>query len=645
MASRTMVFKPIITATLAAGALLLSPNALAIGLMQAYEAALSNDPTYQAARHENEAGQQNRAIGRASLLPTISATYSASKNKLTEREYTPDGGATVTQEPVDYSSNVAAISLRQPLVNFDGIARYQQGSAQASYSGAVFSGKSQELIIRVVTAYAEAQYAENQVALATAQRDAYAEQMKVNKRMFEFGEATVTDMLETQAKAELAEAQVIESMDSAATARNTLAGIIGKEVTHLDDISNNFPIQPMTPATIDEWKTLAMEKSAELVSQRHAVEAARQEVNKNRAGHFPRLDAVASYSDAKSETVNTYNQEYRARSIGVQLNIPLFSGGYTNAVTNQAAANHAKAKSELDAKTNQVIIELRKQYGLVTSSAARIQALEKAVESAKTLITATEKSIQGGVRINLDLLNAQQQLYTAQRDLAQARYNYLLAYLKLRYTAGILTHDDLRVVASYYTPTPVDSQPSDKGLQKEVPKQDGKTLDKLNLDPVIPALTVPMPSPETPIPQSLPVLAPKPAIETPPEKRIDNSQEPIAPASTVPAPQSSESTPIPQPAPVPEAKAAMEAVPEKSIDKAQEPVTPASPIPTQLPETPSVPPVTPSLEVQPVPPAPNSPSAESPAPQQPLPEQPEEGDKKTITPSPETASALGISRP
>ncbi len=450
MGSPGILIKRTLISALVVSGFLSAPNASALSLMQAYEAALVNDPNYQAARHENEAGQQNRGIGLASLLPTVSASYSASKNKLTDRT---SGGAPVFPDPLNYNSNSASVSMRQPIFNLDGVARYYQGAAQADSSDAVFSGRSRELIVRVVGAYADAQYAEDQLALALAQRDAYTEQMKVNQRMFELGEGTKTDMLETQAKAELAEAQVIEAKDSLATAHNTLSGIVGKEVTNLDALSSNFPILPMKPTTIDEWKTVAMASNAEIAAQRFNVEVARQEYNKNLAGHFPRLDMVASWGDAKSESVNTLGQSYNSRAVGLQLNIPIFSGGYTSAASNQAAANHAKAKSELDAKTSQVLIELRKQYGLVTSGAARIRALAKAVDSAKLLVIATEKSIQGGVRINLDLLNAQHQLYTTQRDLAQARYNYLLAYLRLRYTAGILTHDDLRVVAGYFVPS------------------------------------------------------------------------------------------------------------------------------------------------------------------------------------------------
>ena len=443
--------RTLLATTLATTLALQTIPASALGLIQAYDAALSNDPTYQSARFENEAGQQNRAMGRSSLLPSASASYTATKNHadITAKNIL---GQDSTSKPI-YDTRITSVSFRQPILNLEGIARYRQGAAQADYSDAVFSVRSQELIVRLVGAYADAQFAEDQLRLATAQRDSYNEQMKVNKRMFELGEGTKTDVLETQAKAELSEAQVIESRDNLTTARSTLAGIVGMEVKQLDALSPHFRPLPLQPARLDDWKTLAMEKNPDLVAQRHAVESARLEIHKQRSGHAPRLDFVASYSDNKGETLNTYNQTSVQRVVGFQLNVPLYSGGYVNAATAQAIANHSRAKADLDAKTTLVQVELGKQHGLVTSGTARIDALTKAVASARLLITATEKSIQGGVRINLDLLNAQQQLYVAQRDLAQARYNYLLSYLKLRSAAGTLTVDDLQKVAGHFVPS------------------------------------------------------------------------------------------------------------------------------------------------------------------------------------------------
>ncbi len=440
--------KRLLVSMLAAASMLQANSASALGLLQAYEAALQNDPVYQAAVHEKDAGQQNVKLGRSTLLPNLAASYSNNKNRadITEPNIL---GEQTTRQPV-YTSSVAALQLRQPILHLEGLARYRQGQAQTNYADALFSARAKDLVIRLVSAYAEAQYTDDQLALVTAQRDAFAEQMRINDRMFQKGEGTRTDVLETRAKYDVAEAQVIEARDNLTTARNTLAAIIGSDVTQLDALSDNFRVQPMQPESFDEWRAIALENNAEIAAQRYAVEASRQDINRNRAGHAPRIDLVAGLSKNKGETLNTANQESTVRSIGVQVNIPLYSGGYVNAATTQAAFNHEKTKADLDATTKKILVELRKEYSQVLSSAPRIDALVKSVESASLLIKATEQSIKGGVRINLDLLNAQQQLFTAKRDLAQARYTYLLSYLRLRNAAGTLSADDLRVVAGYF---------------------------------------------------------------------------------------------------------------------------------------------------------------------------------------------------
>ncbi|WP_225984702.1 TolC family outer membrane protein [Noviherbaspirillum aerium] len=441
--------KRLLAAAVAAALLAQAGQASAIGLVQAYEAALQNDPTYRSAVHENEAGQQNRILGRSNLLPNVAANYSTFKNK---GELTEPGRLGQTTSDLDYRSNSSGVSVRQPLFNLDGYARYRQGIAQTNYSDAIFSARGQDLVIRLVSAYAEAKYTEDQLALATIQRDTFAEQRKVNDRMFERGEGTRTDMLETQARYDLAEAQLIEARDNMTTARNNLAAIVGIDVTQLDPLGDDFRVKPMEPASFEEWKALALERNAEIGAQRYAVEIAEQEIRKARAGHAPRVDLIAQYNKSGSETVTSLGRESDVRALGVQVNIPIYSGGAVNASTTQAVANQQKARSDLDARTKQVLVELRKQFDLLLSGASRINALVKSVNSARLLVEATQQSVKGGVRINLDVLNAQQQLYTAQRDLAQARYSYLISYLRLRYAAGTLNADDLHTVASYFAP-------------------------------------------------------------------------------------------------------------------------------------------------------------------------------------------------
>jgi protease secretion system outer membrane protein len=429
------------------GVLLYAGSASAMTLLQAYEAAVVNDPTYQQAVQDAEAGKEYRILGRSALLPNVSASYSASKVNAEQVVHTIAGDSPSSPK---YISRSSSVSFRQTLFNLDALARYKQGNAQSAYALENFAGRTQEMVIRVLSAYMDALYANEQVRIATAQRNVYIEQKAVNDLLFKKGEGTKTDMLETQARLEVAEAQLLEAKDNQQTQLATLSGLVGQEVTVLDELNPDFRLQPLVEGDFETWRKKALEQNPDLRAQVYAIEASRQEVNKNRAGHAPRLDFVASYSKADSETLNTYNQDSTNRAVGIQLTVPLYAGGSVSASTRQASAGLERAKAELQVRTDKVMVELRKQYAAVLSSVAKIQALDKAVSSGELLITATEQSIKGGVRINLDLLNARQQLYTTQRDLAQARYTYLLSVLKLRAVAGELGPDDVRQVAAYF---------------------------------------------------------------------------------------------------------------------------------------------------------------------------------------------------
>ncbi|MDQ1817523.1 TolC family outer membrane protein [Massilia sp. CCM 9210] len=431
------------TVAAAAAMLLASAGAGAINLQQAYQQALQNDPTYRAAFYENQSGKESAILGRAGLLPNVQANYNASKNRADIQ--TP----TSVTEP-EYISRVSTIQLRQALFNVDAYARFKQGKAQAMLSDQMFSVRGQELLLRVIGAYFDALFTDEQVALIQAQRDAYMEQSAVNERLLKHGEGTRTDVLEVQARLELAEAQLIEAKDNQATARNALTGMVGGDIGNLVGLNDTFRMLPLAPTGVEEWKALALKQNPELAAQTIALEVAKQEILKARAGHAPRLDFVASYSKNTSETINTYNQESTVRAIGIQLNVPLYAGGAVNASSRQAVAGLERARADLQAKTDKALIEVSKQFSAVQSGTAKVNALNRAVESSNLLIKATEQSIKGGVRINLDLLNAQQQLFTAKRDLAQARYGYLLASLRLRAAAGTLGSDDVNRLASYF---------------------------------------------------------------------------------------------------------------------------------------------------------------------------------------------------
>jgi outer membrane protein, protease secretion system len=416
----------------------------ALGLMQAYEAALNNDAIFRAAVHESEAGQQFKVIGRASLLPVLSGSYSTN--------YV-DGERTFSGQPTQhltYRNETSVLQLRQPVVNLESFARYKQGLAQTSAADAQFLVRNQDLIVRLAAAYMDARFAEDQLALSSSQMSSYAEQRLTNERLFEKGEGTRTEMLETQARFDLAEAQVIESRDNLTNARNVLTSIVGEEIRLVNPLLDDFQVKPMLPTSFEEWKEISLEQNPEIVSQRHAVEVARQEINKQRAGHAPRIDLVASVNKSMSDNIIFFGVDTFTRSIGVQVNVPMYAGGIVNAMTSQAVSNHERAKAELESRTNQVVIELRRQFNLNLSSSRRIDALVTSVSSRNVLLEATKKSAVGGTRNNIDILNAQHQFFEARLDLMQARYNYLLSYLRLRKAAGTVDIRDLQDVARYF---------------------------------------------------------------------------------------------------------------------------------------------------------------------------------------------------
>ncbi|WP_229491815.1 TolC family outer membrane protein [Massilia sp. HP4] len=425
----------------------------ALSLQEAYEAALRNDPVYRMRIQEREAGRENAIQGRAGLLPNISGSHTVNRNisDRTQMGRNPiTGVVSPSTDHPRYISRSSTVQLRQPILNLDAFVRYRQGKVQDAQSAQALEAGTDEVAVRVAQAYMDALFAEDQVALSRVQRDMYLEQQKVNARLFDRGEGTRTDMLETQARYDLAEAQLIEAEDNRKSARETLQGVIGMDPGNLDQLGDNFRPLPQDIASYEDWEKLALANNNTLATTRLAVENQRLEIQRQRAGHAPRVDFLATYNKADSESLNQLGTESTNRQLGLQINIPIYNGGGISSATRQAAANYGRAQAEFDARRNEILVELRRAHSIVESSGRKVEALVKAVESGKVLMTATEQSIKGGVRINLDLLNAQQTLFVSQRDLAQARYGYLLGVIRLRAAAGNLDSQVIREIAAYF---------------------------------------------------------------------------------------------------------------------------------------------------------------------------------------------------
>lgn len=440
--------------TLVTLALCLNPAvpASALGFMEAYRAALQNDPTYQAAISENEAGQQNSALGRAGLLPQISASGSRFKVR-GEREspvQTITGPRQVT-ENLDYKSNSKTVQLRQSVFNLANVSNFRQGRARAAYSSEVFRAKQQDLAIRLSGAYFQALLSQHSIDLAEAKLQSIGERLKTAEIQYKSGDGTVTDVDEARARRDLASAQLIEARNQLTVAIRSLQELVGERPVSLATLKADFAQQLRAePDTLDAWLDRALETSADIAAQRRALEVAEREVDKNRAGHLPTVDFIASYNRSLSDSVTSINQEYRTRQLGIQVNIPIFSGGYTNALTTQAVANRERVRSELEATVNKTHIEVTKQYSGVISGLAKVQALELAVKSSERALESTKMGFTAGMRTNVDILNAEEQVYTSRRDLAEAKYLYLLSRLRLKVAAGMLSEVDMGEIDSYF---------------------------------------------------------------------------------------------------------------------------------------------------------------------------------------------------
>lgn len=420
--------------------------ASAMDLKQAWDLLQYQGPTYRAAVHEQQAGLENRAIGKAGLLPQINASAYSNKVNGSQRQ---NG----ISNDLDYDSTGANVRLRQPLFNKQKMAEYRQGQQRAEYSVAVFDAKSQDAAVRLADSYFNVLLASETITLAKAKLTAFEEQLASAKRRMELGAGTITDIDESAARRDLAEAELIEAQDNLVNARRALEEFIGETPASLTTLQAGFATPPLLPGNLRDWLIKAQADSPLIHARRSSFELAEEEVRRARAGHWPTLDFVAGYTAGESQSLSELNQRNHYSSIGLEINIPLYSGGGVSALTRQASANSAKAQDELDATREEVISGTTREYRGVQSGALRIRALEKAVASNERSLLSTRKGFkEGGTSTNSDVLNAEELLFVARHDLFEAKLRYLMSRLRLASSVGSLGDDDIDQINDYLGP-------------------------------------------------------------------------------------------------------------------------------------------------------------------------------------------------
>jgi outer membrane protein/protease secretion system outer membrane protein len=409
--------------------------AWSLDLRQAYEAAYENDATIRAARAGAQASREKLPQARAQQLPNVSLNASRNHNDLTSKTQNMLGQQQTNEN--QYYSGSQSLSVRQPLYRPYLSALVRQAQAQVEDADAALERDEQTLVTRVGEAYFNALLAQDQVLLIEAQKATYATQLDAARKGLEAGTGTRTDIDEAQARLDLTLAQELEALQNVEFTRRRLESLMGRPADVLAslDVQRFNPTAPI-PGLVDAWVERAEQASPELQSLRAQLDAAGMEVEKAQAGHKPTLDAVAQWSRSSSDTVTSVNQRYDNKSIGLQLSVPLYAGGYVSSTVRQAVAAQERAREALEAARRDLGVRVHQEFRGMTEGVLRVKALEQAVRSAEQAVLSNQKSFQAGSRTTVDVLNAQQQKTTAQRDLAQARYLYLVSRLRLQALAG-----------------------------------------------------------------------------------------------------------------------------------------------------------------------------------------------------------------
>ena len=427
--------------TLASALLAFSPPAHAQSLVALYESARAFDAGYQSAKLQYDANVARADQAKAGLLPITGLTAIASRtgyqntSPLTDRSF---------------STQNAAVTITQPLYRPANWAAYEQGAPQIAQARALLDAAEQDLAVRTSQAYFDVLAAQDTLAFVLAQKTAVAEQLASAKRNFEVGTSTITDTREAQARYDLVTAQEIAADNDLHVKKIALDQLVGKDESQPKGLMVPVVLPPTVPADANVWVQQSENVHPSIRQAQSGVEIARLEVKKAEAAGKPTLDATASYTVQRNPagTITSQPLTFRTNNsnIGIVLNVPLFVDFAVQNRVRETLALKDKALSDLENARRTVALSTRTAYFGVLSGQGQVKALEAAELSSQSALDANKLGYQVGVRINIDVLNAQSQLFQTKRDLAQARYNVLLGGLRLRQANGSLTPDDLQAI-------------------------------------------------------------------------------------------------------------------------------------------------------------------------------------------------------
>jgi outer membrane protein len=417
-----------------------SLQAQPLKLMDVYQQALAHDASLASALSANRAAQEIIEQGKALYRPTVN--FNAETNALKSSFHYLSTSSTDRSQFENYRYGVDA---RQPIFRQQNLIQIDQAGTQVSIADKQLNVAQQALMLRTTQAYFDVLMAQDRIDLIVAQKTAIAAQLTQAQANFDLGSATITDANEAQARYDLAAAQEIAALNEFEIAKHAVQAITGQLPQRLASVKPQLKANEIG-LSMATWQELAMLNNLNIQIQQDTAKLAEQEIARNQAGHLPTLDAVASYTSSYANgTVSRFGagNELQVGSIGLQLQIPLYEGGAVSSRVRQAVLNKQKAQDDLDLVRRQTELDTQRAYLNLSSSIAQLKAFDQAILSSQSQLDATQLGYQVGVRTSVDVLNAQQQLFSAKRDALQARYNYLTNIIRLKTATGIVAAADL----------------------------------------------------------------------------------------------------------------------------------------------------------------------------------------------------------
>lgn len=423
---------------------LAAPGRAATDLLTAYRQALAHDALYLSAQASTEADAKEVPKAVAGLLPTVSFSGTASRNG-TESTQKDVLGNDVTSRLYYYSQSYS-VSLRQPLYRKQNWAQFRESQAVALRSKASLKEEGQQLALRVATAYFETVLAEAELRTEIARKETFEQTFTLAEKAYKAGAGTLTDVYDVQARRDLAGAYVIEAENSLQNARMALQSFMTEAPGPLAQIDDKKMPVAEAYGKVEQWIARAQTANLNLAGLTQELESARQETEKAKSGHYPSLDLILAHRRASNEIDTLLNRGTKTSLAGLQLSVPLFSGGYTVASVSQASLRAEKTRLKLEAGRREIELNVRKEFGGLRLSASKVAALEQAMISVEQAQLGTQKGVAAGTRSTIDVLNSQDQVFRTKVELARASCLYIMSYLRLQEAAGALDDGVIQAV-------------------------------------------------------------------------------------------------------------------------------------------------------------------------------------------------------